>query len=135
MNLPDAPLLRVHRVETQGIIGEALQQRRIVQDTKRRAPILMRFLPQDSENASAKVRVQVRDRLIGQEQLRLLKKGARDRGPLLFAARNIGGAAMQVGTQTQISEQKRRCFFVGPGEVKERLPPGITAEPAAENVA
>ena len=135
MNLPDAPLLRVHRIETEHIIGEPLEQRRIMQNAEDRAPILMRFLPQNSEHASAKISVEIRDRLIGQQQLRFLEKRARHRGALLFAAGNIGRAPVQVRAQAEVREQERRRFFVGARKVEERLPPRITPEPAAEHVA
>jgi hypothetical protein len=64
-----------------------------------------------------------------------LEKRARHRRPLLFAAGNFGCAPVEVRAQTQVREQKSRSLFVRPGKVKERLPPGITAEPAAEDVA
>ena len=106
-----------------------------MQDTKRRAPILVSFLPQNSEDASAKINVEVRDRLIGQEQLRFLKKGAGHGGALLFAAGNIGCAPVQVRAQTEVCEQKRRSRLVGARKLKERPPPGVTAQPAAEHIA
>ena len=48
MNLPDAPLFRIHGIETESVIGKALEQGGIVQYTKNGAPVLMRFLPQYS---------------------------------------------------------------------------------------
>jgi hypothetical protein len=96
MNLPDAPLLRIHGIETEGVIREALEQSRIVQNAENRAPILMRFLPQNAEHTPAEIRIEIRDRLICEEQLGFLKERARHGCALLFSARDFARAAMQM---------------------------------------
>ena len=64
MNLPDTPLFRIHGIETERVIGKALEQGGIVQHTKNGSPVLMSFLPQYSEDAAAEVCVHVRDGFI-----------------------------------------------------------------------
>ena len=64
MNLPDAPLFRIHGIETESVIGKALEQGGIVQYTKNGAPVLMSFLAQYSEDATAQICVHVRNGFI-----------------------------------------------------------------------
>jgi len=134
MNLPDAPFLRVHGIEAERVIGKALEQGGIMQDTKNRASILMGFLPQNAENTTAQIGVQIRDGLVGQQQLRLLKQSSGDSGALLFATRNVTCAAMEMRAQPEVRSEQRSFLFIRPRKREKRLPPRVARQPPTKDI-
>jgi hypothetical protein len=53
---------------------------------------------------------------------------------LLLAAGDVGRTPMKMRSQTEISQHERRRLLVPVRKTKKRPPPGIAAEPSAQDI-
>ena len=73
-----------------------------IQDQRQGTP--RRRARQQLHNFPAQARIKIRDRLIGQQDFRLLGEGARDGHALLFAAGKCGGTLVEFSLHPHLFE-------------------------------
>ena len=78
-------------------VAEELRRRQVVGDVDVGEPELVLQVEHQLEDLRAHAHVEHRDRLVGHQHLGLEDDGARDHGPLLLPAGEVGGVLRQVG--------------------------------------
>ena len=105
-----------------------------MEHTDHSARFLTCLRPKDLKDPECEVWIKVRNRLVGKEHLRLLKKRTGKCSPLLLTAGNFERTAMHVRTKTEGAESFKGFGLIGAREAGERAPPGISAKPAAQHI-
>src|SRR5262249_15812488 len=81
-----------------------------------REPLLDVDGPEDVHDATGQRRVETRRRLVGQDDRGALRQGARDRDPLLLAARELVRAPLGEVAEPHLIQARARELAIGAGE-------------------